>query len=185
MKHNSILLGICSAAILLASSLSFAEPSAIQTCIACHGKDGQATSPDWPNLTGQKVEYMVRQLQAFRDGSRENPLMTALVANMTDEQMQAASTYYHEQSINKKPPEALSKVGQSISGYCISCHGVQGKTVNTEWPNLAGQNKNYLVTQLKALRDGSRESVVMNVIAKNLTDEQIENVAEYYSQLIP
>ncbi len=161
---------------------SHADTAAISTCFTCHGENGKAPSAMWPNLAGQKVGYMVAQLKAFRDGSRTDPLMSPMAKNLTDQQIQATAEYYSAQPIVSSNSGTLNKKGQSVSGYCISCHGMQGETVNEEWPNLVGQNKDYLVKQLKALRDGSRHSPVMNVIAKDLTDEHINDVAEYYSQ---
>ena len=72
---------------------------------------------------------------------------------------------------------------KNVRAYCISCHGKHGITVNEEWPNLAGQQKDYLQKQLLAFRDGTRNGPIMQVIAKELNEAQIEAVAEYYSQL--
>ena len=55
-------------------------PVQAQACVACHGKDGVATNPEWPNLAGQHVGYLAAQLTAFRDGIRENPAMAPFVA---------------------------------------------------------------------------------------------------------
>lgn len=65
--------------------------------------------------------------------------------------------------------------------YCISCHGMDDSPVNTEWPTIAGQKSAYLEKQLLAFKSGSRHSPLMNVIARNLTDQQIRDVAKYYS----
>ncbi len=72
------------------------------------------------------------------------------------------------------PPEAAS---------CAACHGPEGKAQNPEWPNLAGQNKAYLVLQMKAFRDGGRVNPLMSPMAKTLSDEAIETIATYYSGL--
>lgn len=68
---------------------------------------------------------------------------------------------------------------------CVSCHGAKGISNKEQWPNLAGQKKNYLVKELKNFRDGKRTDPVMSPIAKPLTDEEIENLAAYYSSLTP
>ncbi|MEX2489436.1 MAG: cytochrome c [Pseudomonadales bacterium] len=64
---------------------------------------------------------------------------------------------------------------------CKTCHGLTGKSPNAQWPNLAGQNKAYLVIQLKAFRDGKRENPAMTPYVADLTDEDIETLAEYYA----
>ena len=57
------------------------------TCGACHGLDGNSINPLWPNLAAQHASYSVEQLTAFRDGKRVNELMTAMVINLTDQNL--------------------------------------------------------------------------------------------------
>jgi cytochrome c553 len=64
---------------------------------------------------------------------------------------------------------------------CQTCHGEDGKATLAGFPNLSGQQKEYLVGQLRAYRSGSRRNEQMNIIAKPLTDADIDNVAEWYS----
>ncbi|MDM3869838.1 cytochrome c [Porticoccus sp. W117] len=73
--------------------------------------------------------------------------------------------------------------GKTKATTCIACHGPQGISPNDQWPNLAGQKKGYLVKQIKAFRDGEREDPLMKPMVQNLTDEDIENLAEYFSGL--
>ncbi len=68
-----------------------------------------------------------------------------------------------------------------VQEKCRLCHGEQGEASSAIYPRLAGQNKNYLIKQLKNFRDGKRKSDTMNEMAKGLTDEQIEALAEYFS----
>jgi len=68
-----------------------------------------------------------------------------------------------------------------VKEKCHLCHGEQGEASSAIYPRLAGQNKNYLVKQLKNFRDGKRKSDTMNEMAKGLTDAQIEALAEYFS----
>lgn len=69
-----------------------------------------------------------------------------------------------------------------IESACGRCHGKSGITDNSNMPNLAGQNKGYLVNQLENFRSGFRRSSVMGPIAKTLDDDAIEKIAEYYSR---
>ncbi len=75
------------------------------------------------------------------------------------------------------------KIGAHISAQCAACHGSNGMSVDTSIPNLAGQHYVYLVTQLKAFKDRSRISPLMNELARPLTQEQIEDIAAYYDSL--
>jgi len=73
--------------------------------------------------------------------------------------------------------------GKAQSASCVACHGVKGISPNPQWPNLAGQQEQYLVLSLKAYRDGDRNDPIMAPLAKNLSDEDIENLAAYYASL--
>lgn len=64
---------------------------------------------------------------------------------------------------------------------CITCHGMTGLSNMPDAPHLAGQPRLYLVTQMKAFRSGSRQHAVMNVIAKPLTNDDIEVTADWFS----
>ncbi len=66
---------------------------------------------------------------------------------------------------------------------CIPCHGANGISMHSSWPNLAGQDKQYLAMQLKAYRDGTRKSAMMYPMAFDLTDEDIDEIANYFHQL--
>jgi cytochrome c553 len=69
------------------------------------------------------------------------------------------------------------------SRTCAPCHGASGISVQPDAPNLAGQPAVYLVAQLRAYRGGTRTSQVMNVIAKPLSDEDIVQLAEWFSSI--
>jgi cytochrome c553 len=66
---------------------------------------------------------------------------------------------------------------------CIACHGLNGIGITDQYPDLAGQKAAYMVVQLKAFRDGSRNNPIMSPMAKPLSDADIDNVAAYYSSL--
>lgn len=73
--------------------------------------------------------------------------------------------------------------GKASSAICAACHGAEGISPNDLWPNLAGQKYGYLVKQLKALRDGTRTDPMMSPMAAPLSDQDIENLAAYFSSL--
>lgn len=73
--------------------------------------------------------------------------------------------------------------GKEKSTLCASCHGENGISPNDLWPNLAGQKAGYLVKQMKAFRDGDRKDPMMSPMAANLSDEDIDNLAAFYSSL--
>ncbi len=71
--------------------------------------------------------------------------------------------------------------GKVKSAMCASCHGVNGISMSPLWPNLAGQKEQYLIKQIKAFRDGTRQDPMMAPMVAALSDTDIENLAAYYS----
>lgn len=72
---------------------------------------------------------------------------------------------------------------QKATAICALCHGADGIAKITEAPNLAGQNQMYLVGQLTAFKSGQRKNDIMSVVAGNLSDADIQNLAVYYSSI--
>ncbi len=77
-------------------------------------------------------------------------------------------------------PAAASNKAKTL---CASCHGPQGVSINPLWPNLAGQQEQYLAKALTDYRDGGRTDPIMAPLAKMLSDKEIEDLAAYYTGL--
>ncbi|HEY4211160.1 MAG TPA: cytochrome c [Steroidobacteraceae bacterium] len=75
--------------------------------------------------------------------------------------------------------------GKAKSATCGACHGPSGISTNDAWPSIAGQKQAYMVTQLKAFRDGTRADPVMSPLAKPLSDRDIQDLAAFFSRLNP
>lgn len=75
------------------------------------------------------------------------------------------------------------EAGKAKAAVCIACHGPEGISSNPLWPNLAGQMDQYLAKQMKDFRDGRRQDPVMAPMAVGLSDEDIANLAAYFSSL--
>jgi len=72
-------------------------------------------------------------------------------------------------------------VGKAKSTPCQACHGVDGKSIAPEYPNLGGQYESYLVKSLRDYRDGRRKNPIMAPMAANLSDQDIEDLAAWYA----
>lgn len=155
----------------------------VRTCTSCHGPKGLSSSSQWPNLAGQKAGYLADQIKAFRDGKRKDTLMAPMVRSLSDQDITALASYFSQQVDDRPRTPIADSAGAHVRARCISCHGKKGKTVNQSWPNLAGQQKGYLAKQLLDYKSGKRKSPIMAVIANELSDQQINDVAEYYSQV--
>ena len=179
-----------------------AQQLVTSVCAACHGADGNSAIPANPALAGQHPEYAYKQLVNFKSeggkpAERPSPVMTAMVANLSRDDMANLAAYFAGQEA--KPREArnaeLVKLGQTIYrggvisrgvAACASCHGPNGSGMPAQFPRLAGQHAQYTADQLKAFRLGSRANDtnrMMRAIAVKLTDREIDAVAQYVQGL--
>jgi cytochrome c553 len=74
-----------------------------------------------------------------------------------------------------------AEAGQAKSATCMACHGMDGNSPNPEWPNLAGQHAPYIMQQLKAFKAGQRQNDLMSPMAMILSDEDMADLAAYFS----
>ena len=74
-------------------------------------------------------------------------------------------------------------VPEAAANVCAPCHTVEGEGRDVEIPNLAGQHAVYLTNQLKAFKSGARKHVEMKFIARELSDSEMRELAEYYASL--
>jgi cytochrome c553 len=82
--------------------------------------------------------------------------------------------------------EALAQdplAGRARAAMCTTCHGPLGLSQLPQAPHLAGQPAIYLVEQLKHFRNGKRQGEMMSVIAKPLTDQEINDLAAWYASI--
>jgi len=175
---------------------------ASQVCAACHAADGNSPAAANPKLAGQLYDYLHKQLvnfkpQAGKKAARENPVMAAMVANLSAADMQDVAAYYASQKL--KPAAAkdkeLAALGQKIYrggnaatavAACAGCHGPSGAGMPAQYPRISGQFAEYVETQLKAFRAGTRANDangMMRGVAVRMTDREIQGVAEYVAGL--
>lgn len=166
----------------------------VATCAGCHGDAGISGNPAWPNLAGQHARYTADALAAFKSGIRTNDMMGPLAAALSEADMQNIAAYYAKAAC-KTPGGDKTKAAQgkikAESAGCAACHNAGGLRGNgpvgisaaQAWPNLAGQNAEYLAAALKSFRDGSRKHAVMTGAAKALNDADIDNLSAYYASV--
>lgn len=167
------------------------------TCMACHGADGNSANPEWPNLAGQHESYTVAQLEAFKNGKRQNALMSPMAAGLSEQDMADLAAWYASQAATtgKADPELVStgqrvyRGGNASRGVpaCIACHGPAGAgNPLTVYPKLSGQHATYTYMQLKAYADLTRKSdknQMMRNIADRMSDADMRAVASYIQGL--
>jgi cytochrome c553 len=186
----------CTAWLLSASALSAhaqGNPAAgkekAAVCAACHGPDGNAAVPQYPILAGQTPRYLYLQLKDFKEGRRKDPLMSPMAANLSKDDMYDLAAYFAQQKplpTNYSVASAKVTEGKQIAdnALCPMCHlgGFSGKN---EVPRVAGQHYDYVVKQLRDFRERRRtnDAGSMTAYAKSLTDEQIDALAQYITNL--
>ena len=77
--------------------------------------------------------------------------------------------------------EGNAQNGQAKAAVCAACHGLDGNSVNPEWPSLAGQHPQYIERQLHLFKNGTRQSPVMAPMAAPLSDQDMADVAAYFA----
>lgn len=158
-----------------------------QACTSCHGEDGSAHHPFYPSLAGLPADYLAAQLDAFADGTRREPMMAPLAIALSAEQRRALAGYFAALPVVPRdgfvPDAALAAKGKTLATVCANCHGVE--SLGGIGPRLAGQSRDYLRRQLLSFRSGARveASGAMGPVTRNLDDEVIAALAEYFASL--
>jgi len=169
------------------------------TCSACHGPDGNSVNPEWPSLAGQHPGYTEQQLQAYKDGSRSNVLMTGMSLSLSDEDIADLSAYYAAQAPAPltADPSLVARgariyrggVPESGVSACIACHGPSGHgNPLAGYPNIAGQHATYIVMTLKEYAADQRKTDVrwnqmMRNVSAELKEDDMQAVASYIQGL--
>lgn len=163
-------------------------------CKYCHGADGNSLKPNIPNLAGQNATYLLDQINKFATRKRDDYVMSPLAENFSPEDKVNLAIFYFSKTVKKQAIDAkLAAKGKTLfTNVCSNCHGNQGHG-NQKLARLAGQQTVYVSNVLKNFRtnandpaskaESSRQSAAMEIVAKSLTDEQIEAVAAYVAQL--
>ncbi len=192
--------GIGQAAELVGNPADGKDKSAV--CQGCHGEDGISVNPMCPNLAGQFPKYIEKQIRDFQKEKRVDPIMSGMAAMITEIQdAKDIAAYFATRkrmdgsASTNRDLAAKGKIifheGNPDTGLyaCANCHGENGKgksEINNVFPVIGGQTKDYITKQLKDLRSGDRHNDpagMMGNIAKKLSDEEIDAVAEYVSGL--
>ena len=98
---KKLTLTAASFSILLCGPALAGDPAAgqklSQACVACHGPDGNSPSPEFPKIAGQHYDYLLRVLKDYKSGSRKNPIMAPMGANLTTRDMEDLAAYFSSQ----------------------------------------------------------------------------------------
>jgi cytochrome c553 len=183
----------------------------VTACVGCHGAQGEGNAAGgFPRIAGQSAAYLGKQLGAYANGARVNPIMQPIAKALNAEQIRDVSAYYASlggapgdaspgaaspgaAAPSAKPSAAgpergrtLSAIGDNARGVqaCANCHGPGGVGNPPAYPYLAGQHANYLTAAMAAWKNGARKtdsSGQMTHIAQALADADVAALSAYFS----
>ncbi|WP_159460809.1 c-type cytochrome [Polynucleobacter kasalickyi] len=147
-------------------------------CNACHGPNGNSQNADIPSLAGMPALSIANTLFYYREGNRKNPIMTPIASTLSNAEMKDLAAYYASQAREvtyKSKPENIELGAKLAQQYnCTQCHGPNLLGVQ-HIPRIAGQNHDYLLTQLKGFKamtradmDGNMSSAVSAIKLEDL-----------------
>jgi cytochrome c553 len=175
-------------------------------CFGCHGPNGNSANPAWPTLAGQNAIYIAEQLDLFRSKVRDNPVMTALAAPLSDADIDDLAVFFAAQTpTGLEADPSYWQAGQLVYlrgdttraiPACTACHGPIGRgNLAGGYPALRAQQSLYTMKQLNDYAQGTRyagataqnkaspNGYIMATIAKRLTPDDIRNLASYVQGL--
>ena len=160
-----------------------------EVCASCHGADGNAVLPIYPNLAGQNWRYIYMQLKDFKEGRRYNNTMSPLAGSLSREDMINVASYFATLPAKPNPfvpDEAKVKLGKAKADetLCSMCHLGEFKGQN-EIPRVAGQQYDYVMEQLRNFKSRNRTNDAGNMtsVAQTLSEEDMVNLAHYIVSL--
>jgi cytochrome c553 len=171
-------------------------------CAACHGIDGNGTAAGIPKLAGQYPEYLRKQLLAFRPTTSGAPKRTSVVMqgiamSLTPDDIQNVSAYYAGQALILGLPRDSRRLSlgrkiyaegnpQTALPACTTCHRPSGTGIRPDFPQIGGQDPDYLDDQLAHWEERrGHPGKLMSMIAPHLDANERRAVSDYLAQLAP
>ncbi len=204
MKKLALILSLLASCSVWAQGSIEAGKAKSQTCVACHGADGNSQLAMYPKLAGQHAKYIEKQLKDLKLGMTSNgkqgrydPVMSGMAMPLSEQDTQDLAAYYASLPISPNTtPENVVEKGKSLYTAgdaergltaCIACHGPRGNgTELSGFPKISGQHADYIKAQLEKFRDekrGNDMNAMMRDVAKKLTDDDIAVLSKYVGGL--
>ncbi len=156
----------------------------VYTCMGCHGIENYKNAyPKYsvPKLGGQNAAYIVAALQEYAAGDRWHPTMRGFASSLSAEDRADLAAWF--------AAAAAPHAGEPLAGTlpekaeaCTACHGKNGKGTTPDYPNIGGQHADYLAQALNDYRLGKRKNPIMAPFAQQLTHDDINTIADYFSK---
>jgi cytochrome c553 len=159
------------------------------TCNGCHAiPNYKNVYPTYsvPKLHGQRPEYLLAALKAYKSGERSHGTMHSQAYSLSEQDMADAAAYLAGPEVltvskNDVPATERPKATET----CLACHGTNGVGITADYPTISGQHRDYIERALHDYKKGGRKNAVMGLMTATLTAEDIEQLAAYYSSQKP
>jgi len=159
------------------------------TCNGCHAiPNYKNVYPTYsvPKLHGQRPEYLLSALKAYKSGERSHGTMHSQASSMNEQDMADVAVFLAGPEVltaskNDVPATARPKASE----VCLACHGTNGVGITADYPTISGQHRDYLERALHDYQKGGRKNPVMAGMAATLTAEDIAQLSEYYASQKP
>ena len=185
--------------LLFPSNVDITEGKTLATdaCSRCHSLDGVSSDPELPHLAGQQVIYLYNELNAYKQGDREDESMSKAIEFLSDDAFRKVSIYYASlmppgpaerpatSDTARSNPDVTAndpvQLGAAAAAGCAGCHGASGNSQMPGTPNLTAQSPEYFAVAMKAYQSGGRPGSMMSAMVSSISEESIQNMAIYYA----
>jgi len=159
-------------------------------CAGCHGAKGISPTDAFPNLAGLPADVVYKQLDDYRTGKRQNPIMQGMAAALSDQKIADLAAHFAALPAGNPgagaPEPTLVRAGSPLRSIapCAACHGPLGRKEGA--PPLHGQKGAYLKAQLDAFATGARHNDInqqMREVARALSASERDALADWYGEV--
>lgn len=158
------------------------------TCNGCHAiPNYKNVYPTYsvPKLHGQRPQYLVAALKAYKSGERSHGTMHSQAASMNEQDMADVAAYLAGPDVLTQSKNEANPKRPKAGEVCLACHGTNGVGITPDYPTISGQHRDYIARALTDYKKGGRKNPIMAPMAANLTAADIEELAAYYSSQVP
>jgi cytochrome c553 len=159
------------------------------TCSGCHAiPNYKNVYPTYtvPKLQGQRPQYLVAALKAYKSGERSHGTMHSQAVSLSEQDMLDVAAYLAGTKVLTESKSDIPATDRpKASEVCLACHGTNGVGITPDYPSLAGQHADYIERALHDYQKGGRKNAVMAPMVATLTPQDIKELAHFYSSQKP
>jgi cytochrome c553 len=159
------------------------------TCSGCHAiPNYKNVYPTYsvPKLHGQRPEYLAAALKQYKTGERSHGTMHSHAVSMSEQDMADVATYLAGPNVLTESKTDVKPADRpKATETCLACHGTNGVGITSIYPTISGQHRDYIERALTDYQKGGRKNAIMAPMVVNLTEQDIEELAVYYSRQTP